>query len=125
MGWAGVFVGRSCSPFLQSIAAPPLLGGMGGGSSFQLSCITAALHSSPTHGFFGGKFFREDTHYQLYPKAVNDQGAEKKVYSGRYEKWIFMIDEGGANIGIEHRLKNLKHFLPGRSEVSQEGLVDS
>jgi len=58
-----------------------LLGGMGGGrgGSFQLSCITAALHSSPTHGFYNSLGRIPTVNFIPSQKAVEDQGAEQKV----------------------------------------------
>ena len=110
-----MFVGRSCSPFLQSIVAPPLLGGMGGGAVF--SCLASQLHCTAVPHMVS---------LQLYPIPEGCEGPGCRTSGvNRAIRKMDICDEGGVNLGIEHRPKNLKHFLPGRSKVSQEGLVDS
>ena len=63
---------------------------------------------------------------QLYPIPEGCEGPGCRTSGvNRAIRKMDICDEGGVNIGIEHRFRNLKQFLPGRSKVSQEGLVDS
>ena len=60
----------------------PCLGGGWGGGSFQLSCITAALHSSPTHGFYNSLGRIPTVNFIPSQKAVRDRGQNKKCNQG-------------------------------------------